>query len=240
MDEADQIAHRIGKRIRTARHLKDMTLGTLTGATGLSTAFLSRLERGEASTSIANLIRIAGAIGIPLQDLFGSDGPAPEPPRYVLVKRQVRQSSPMLSAAGYTYERLGGDLSGQRLDAFELEFPVGGKKKMLLVAHEGEEVLFLLSGRIEFQIGSDRIVMEEGDCLHFNSEQPHMGRNIGNKAARMLMVVSPSRSVGNEFGWWNPPLITRAKPAPDSIDLRSVPNRAIGQKGHRANKGGKP
>src|SRR5579883_2601039 len=205
MDKAQAISRRIGEQIRKARQSKQLTLGSLAKSTGLSTPFLSRLERGEASASIANLIQIADALDIALHDLFGSGRPDPQLPSYTLVKRHVRQSSPMLSAAGYTYEKLGDDLAGQRLEAFELEFPVGAPKEILLVAHEGEEVLFLLSGKIEFQIGSDRFVMEEGDCAHFDCEQPHMGRNIGTEPARMLMVVATSRTAGRRFGWWNAP-----------------------------------
>jgi transcriptional regulator with XRE-family HTH domain len=232
MDSAEEVSQRIGDQIRRARQSRGMTLGALSEAAGLSTAFLSRLERGEASTSIANLIRIAGSLRIPLHDMF--DGHSSQHPTYVLVKRDVRKASPMLSAAGYTYERLGGDLAGQRLDAFELEFPVGARREILLVAHEGEEVLFLLSGRIEFQIGAERFVMEEGDCLHFDAEQPHMGRNIGTEPARMLMVVSPSRSARSRFGWWE---AEAAAYLPPASKQRVAPSATASGKRGRSRKG---
>ncbi|HLI10728.1 MAG TPA: XRE family transcriptional regulator [Alphaproteobacteria bacterium] len=204
--KAWEISRRIGEQIREARRGKGLTLRVLTQATGLSTPFLSRLERGAASTSIASLIRIAEALGIPLHDLFRDDGGARRPPSYVHVKRQARLTSPMVAAAGYTYEKLGDDLADQRLEAFELEFPVGAPQRILLVAHDGEEVLFLLSGRLEFQIGADRFVMDEGDCLHFDCRQPHMGRNIGTKPARMLMVVTTAPGNAAPPRWWHPPL----------------------------------
>lgn len=228
MDEADRIARRIGERIREARRRKGMILAALSAPTGLSSAFLSRLERGEASTSIANLIRIAGVLGVELQDFFGSDAASPKPPDYRLVRRQERASGPMLAAAGYSYERLGGDLGGQHLDAFELEFPVGAKKPILLVAHPGEEILFLLSGRLEFQVGADRFAMNAGDCLHFDSAQPHMGRNIGDQPARLLMVVSPSRASARQFGWWT---------TPPGAERKHAAKRAAARPLRRASKG---
>jgi transcriptional regulator with XRE-family HTH domain len=232
MDEADRIARRIGERIREARRRKGMVLATLSAPTGLSAAFLSRLERGEASTSIANLVRIAGVLGVALQDFFGADEVASKPPEYRLVRRPERASAAMLAASGYSYERLGGDLGGQHLDAFELEFPVGAKKPILLVAHPGEEILFLLSGRIEFQVAADRFTMNAGDCLHFNSAQPHMGRNIGNQPARMLMVVSPSRAPARQFGWWTTPLAGRER--------KPAANRAAARPRRRASTGERP
>jgi transcriptional regulator with XRE-family HTH domain len=232
MDEADRIARRIGERIREARRRKGMVLAMLSAPTGLSPAFLSRLERGEASTSIANLIRIAGVLGVELQEFFGADEVASKPPDYRLVRRAERAAAPMLAAAGYSYERLGGDLGGQHLDAFELEFPVGARKPILLVAHPGEEVLFLLSGRIEFQIAADHFTMDAGDCLHFNSAQPHMGRNIGNRPARMLMVVSPSRAPARHFGRWTIPATVGA-----AGDRKPSANRAATSPRRRASTG---
>jgi quercetin dioxygenase-like cupin family protein len=79
-------------------------------------------------------------------------------------------------------------------EAFELEFPVTSSPVIPLVRHAGEEVLYVLSGRIEFQVGEERFEMRAGDCLHFDAEQPHMGRNLGRAPARMLMVVMNHRS----------------------------------------------
>jgi mannose-6-phosphate isomerase-like protein (cupin superfamily) len=45
----------------------------------------------------------------------------------------------------------------------------------------------VLSGRIEFQVGDERFEMRAGDCLHFDAEQPHMGRNLGRAPARILV-----------------------------------------------------
>ena len=118
------------------------------------------------------------------------------------------------------------------LDAFELEFPVGARKPILLVAHPGEEILFLLSGRIEFQVAADRFTMDAGDCLHFNAAQPHMGRNVGNRPARMLMVVSPSRAPARHFGWWTMPATMAA-----AGDRKPSANRAATSPRRRASTG---
>jgi quercetin dioxygenase-like cupin family protein len=100
-----------------------------------------------------------------------------------------------MAASGYDYHWLSGDLTDPKLSAFVLEFPVTSDADIGLLQHEGEEVLYVLEGRIEFQIGSDRFVLEAGDCVHLVGDKPHMGRNIGRKPARMLMVVTPSNVV---------------------------------------------
>jgi len=186
------VARQLGARIRKARQTQRITLEGLSQETGLSAGFLSRLERGEASASISNLIAIATHLDIPLRDFF--EEPEAASPDYVLYRANQRADTPALTAHGYTYRLSSGDLPDQQMSAFELSFPPDGKMKPKLLTHEGEEVLYLLEGTIEFQIADQAFVMKAGDCVHFNCSKPHMGRNVGKTPARLLMVVTPANS----------------------------------------------
>jgi transcriptional regulator with XRE-family HTH domain len=193
-DKAAAVARQLGARIRDARLAQKITLNALSETTGLSAGFLSRLERGETNASISNLIAISSALHIALRDFF-EDPQAELGPEYVLTRATDRRKKAPLVANGYTYNLSSGDLPDQQMSAFELTFPPGEKVHPKLVKHEGEEVLYLLDGTIEFAIGSDTFVMNAGDCVHFNCEQPHMGRNVGKKPARLLMIVTPMHSL---------------------------------------------
>jgi transcriptional regulator with XRE-family HTH domain len=193
-ERAAAVARQLGARIRDARSAQKITLNALSEATGLSAGFLSRLERGETNASISNLIAISSALHIGLRDFF-EETPAEPRPDYVLTRAADRRKKAPLVANGYTYNLSSGDLPEQQMSAFELTFPPGGKVPPKLVKHEGEEVLYLLEGTIEFVIGDESFVMNPGDCVHFDCEKPHMGRNIGKKPARLLMVVTPMHSL---------------------------------------------
>jgi transcriptional regulator with XRE-family HTH domain len=195
LDQARLVARQIGLRIRAARQLRKLTLQQLGADTELSAAYLSRIERGETATSIANLIVIATRLDVPLRDLFEDTNEAYVPKYYTVSRKAERTSASQMTANGYDYHWLSGDLTEPKLSAFFLEFPVTSDVDIKLLSHEGEEVLYILEGRIEFQIGSDRLVLEAGDCVHLVGEKPHMGRNIGKKPARMLMVVTPSNVI---------------------------------------------
>lgn len=193
-DKAAVVARQLGTRVRDARQAHKITLAQLSEATGLSPGFLSRLERGETNASISNLIAISGALRIALRDFF-DEPPAPAGPRYVLTRAAERGKKAPLRANGYTYSLSSADLPDQQMSAFELTFPPQSKSAPpQLVTHPGEEVLYLLEGTIEFQIGGDTFVMNAGDCVHFDCEHPHMGRNVGKTPARLLMVVTPVHS----------------------------------------------
>ena len=188
----EAVALQLGLRLREARQEKRITLNTLSRETGLSVSFLSRLERGETSASIASLIIIATTLGISLNDFF--DEPANGHKGYILNRANDRQHRTPLLAHGYSYQLSTGDLPGQQMSAFELTFPADSKETPELVMHDGEEVLYLIEGSIEFQIGDDTFIMHAGDCVHFNCSKPHMGRNLGSEDARLLMVVTPVHS----------------------------------------------
>ncbi|MBI4587491.1 MAG: cupin domain-containing protein [Candidatus Rokubacteria bacterium] len=185
-----------------------MTLRSLSEKTGLSEAFLSRLERGQVSTSIANLIQITGILGINLGELFGSSEDGAQDRGYVVVQAAQRRPPQEVAATGYTYQPLASGWDGQRMDAFILTFPIHNRADVL-TAHEGEELIYVLRGEILFQLGDEGIPLQAGDCVYFKSEIPHMGKNVGKVDAEVLMVTSPGRGPGREFGWWKAPAIRR-------------------------------
>ena len=59
MDKVAQASREIGNRLRSARIGAGVTLASVARQAGLSESFLSRLERGQAVASIANLIQLA-------------------------------------------------------------------------------------------------------------------------------------------------------------------------------------
>ena len=61
----------LGSRLRALRRKRLLTLEQLAGATGLNRGYLSRLENGEKSPSIATTLKLAKALEVPTAALFG-------------------------------------------------------------------------------------------------------------------------------------------------------------------------
>src|ERR1700757_3728296 len=69
----------VGERPPAIRRSRRCTLRTVADRSGLSESFLSQVERGRSSASIASLRRIADALGGSMADLFAPDGvPGPK------------------------------------------------------------------------------------------------------------------------------------------------------------------
>ena len=60
--------------------------------------------------------------------------------------------------------------------------------------HDGEEILFVLRGRIELRVGKETLTLGVGDCVHFNSSMPHQLSSVGATPASALVVVAASQT----------------------------------------------
>ena len=67
------------------------------------------------------------------------------------------------------------------------EFPPG------LMAHEGQELVYVLEGKQEFVYDGRCYVVEEGDCYYFESKKSHYPRSIGNKPSKALVVFTSKK-----------------------------------------------
>ena len=68
----------VGERLQALRRFRRCTLREIAQRSGLSESFLSQVERGRSSASIASLRRIANALGVSMADLFEpNDLPGP-------------------------------------------------------------------------------------------------------------------------------------------------------------------
>lgn len=184
--EAD-LAALVGSALRQARVARGWTLEDVGARAGLSAAFLSRLERGKVSSSLSSLIRLSGALDVSLESLLASDRRGQARSGY-LVRRGVERG--LLSGGAYRYKPLAGGLPHHSVWVFELEYPPGKVDEFDAYSHEGEEVLYVLSGEIAFAIDGERISLRAGDCVQFDARQPHGGGNQGTVPAMMLMIFT--------------------------------------------------
>ena len=59
---------------------------------------------------------------------------------------------------------------------------------------EGEEVLYVIEGQIEFYTPMGAEILKPGDTLYFDTGIPHAFRGLGAIAARAIVVFAPEGS----------------------------------------------
>ena len=56
--------------------------------------------------------------------------------------------------------------------------------------HDGDEMVFVLTGQVELQLGNDIVLLLPGDCLYFDATTPHRSRSVGGERATTLVAVA--------------------------------------------------
>lgn len=202
--DAQAITAEIGARIRRGRIANGMTLAVVAERAGLSEAFLSRVERGEAQCSIANLVQICAVLGLGLQDLVSGER---RPDRTaVSVYRAAETGRHIeLESSGYHWHRVAGGAPRDRMEVFHLVFP-RRNRMTAMVSHPGQEHCVVLSGEILFFVGDECHWLGTGDSIFIASEQPHRAENAGDTEAHVLMTVAKPENELTALDWWRLPL----------------------------------
>jgi transcriptional regulator with XRE-family HTH domain len=179
----------LGVRLRHGRMTMGLRLRDLADKAQCSESMISKIENGRAVPSLNILYRIAEALELTVGQLFEK----PTEPYGLLSRageRPMVKIDPLRRGPGLTMERLiPYDKSRLLQGSIHNIAPGGGSDG--LITHEGEEVAYVLEGKVEFLVGEARYVLGAGDSICYRSEQPHGYNNGGENAARMIIVNTP-------------------------------------------------
>jgi len=175
----------LGERLRAVRQLRRLTLREVATAAGVSESFVSQLERGRSSASVATLQRLAAAVGIEISDLFAAEPQAG--PR--VLRREERQQ---LEWGHLGRKALLTPKPFHSLEVVAAAFDPGGSTGDEPYTHgDSEELLLVLAGRVQLQLGSELLDLSTGDSVNYRSSTAHRVSNPGAEPAEVLFVISP-------------------------------------------------
>lgn len=177
---------RIGEDIRGLRKAKGMTLAELSRCIDRSVAFLSKLERNLTKPSVTELQAISAALGVKINFFFHETNASTH--RKMVVRKAARRK--LSYADGVTDYLLSPSLEGE-LELLMSVFEPGSGSGETRYAHEGEEAGVVLSGALEFWVGDEHFVCEEGDSFSFKSTVAHRYRNNGAVQTVVVWAVTP-------------------------------------------------
>jgi transcriptional regulator with XRE-family HTH domain len=180
----------VGEHVRAFRESLGMTVQQFAERTGFSAALLTQIENRMVSPSLGTLVKIANTFGTTVSSFIGGK----EEREFSIVRKEDRStvSRVGLKEGGvptYTYESLGAGKAGRRMEPFLVRLqPLSGSAASRS-AHDGEEFLYVLSGRVTVCLGSLSDVLEEGDCVYYNSTIPHRVHSADEREALILAVI---------------------------------------------------
>jgi transcriptional regulator with XRE-family HTH domain len=165
----------LGRWLRLLRRRQGLSLAAVAETSGLSQSFLSQMERGLVQPSLRSVNRVARALGTTASAVFALQDPGP----VSLVRR----------GEGEIYAEARVLVRGNRA-IHPLEIRGAPTEFGDYFEHPGEEMLYVIAGRIEAEVGgATRYVLEPGDALYYEGMVGHRWRNLDGGPIHVLMVT---------------------------------------------------
>jgi transcriptional regulator with XRE-family HTH domain len=178
----------IAERVRELRLRHGWTVGRLADECGLSKSMLSKIENAQSSPSLGTLARLSEALSVPVTAFFRG---LSEEQDVIHVK----------AGAGLVIHHRN-SVHGQRYQSLgTMRAPHDNLEPMLvtlteradafpLYQHAGTELIFMISGKMEYCCGGGRYLLEAGDSLQFVGEVAHGPGELVSLPIQFLAVKS--------------------------------------------------
>jgi transcriptional regulator with XRE-family HTH domain len=178
----------IAERVREFRLQLGLTVGHLAEVTGLSKGMLSKIENAQASPSLATLARLSEALKVPVTAFFRGLNEEQD----VLVVKAGRglDIEHKNSGPGHRYQLLGSMRAPHNTLETLLVTLTERAETFPLYQHPGTELIYIISGRLEYMCGNSRYLLEPGDAMQFVGEVPHGPNSLIELPIQFLSIKS--------------------------------------------------
>ncbi|MYW95446.1 cupin domain-containing protein [Amycolatopsis rubida] len=175
-------AKTLGARVRELRRGRGLTLKQVGEVSRLSHAFLSQFERGLAAASVSTLQRIAVALDTTVSALLA--GPAEQ--GVGLLRADEGMVMPGAEIPTGSTARA---LSRAGFPVQPIEYTGGPAEFGEYFEHVGQEMLYVVAGRIELDFADGRREqLGEADVATYPGSRPHRWRRLGEEPVRVLLI----------------------------------------------------
>ena len=176
----------IAIRLRGLREVLELSQQEVADSCHISLEQYQDLESGKSDISVNLLQTISRHYGISLDVLMFGEEP--------------RMNSYFITRAGkgisverrkvYRYEALAAGFRDRRIDPFIVTVePAPADAPMHLNTHTGQEMNYVLEGRLLIELNGKQIELEPGDSLYFDSSLPHGMKALDGKTVRFLAII---------------------------------------------------
>jgi transcriptional regulator with XRE-family HTH domain len=174
-----------GARLRALRKARGITLPALAVAAGISKGYLSKIEKSPSPPPFSTLQALTRALGADLTQLLSGEPPAGKSRNLEIhgPREGTWQQSGKLG--GYSFLPLLQSYRNKYLAPFLMLIPPG---PTLFFRHDGEEFIYVLSGKVDLEYEGKKHHLEEGASTYLDSRIRHRFHNETSTSARLLAV----------------------------------------------------
>ncbi len=157
----------IGRRLKTARQSRNMTLDELSEVTGVSKPMLGQIERGQSSPTVTTLWKIATGMKIPFSSFLQEQGA-----EYTIV--DLREQDVVLEENGamrvhtlFAFDPI------RSCEVFYIQFDPECQHYSDKHNDGVEEYIFVVHGKLDMILNGAKITLAEKQAIRFEANIPH-------------------------------------------------------------------
>lgn len=161
----------VSTRLRATRESLDLTVENMAKVTNISVENYLAYENGEKDISLSELNECAEALGVEMIELLTGNSPTLQ--KYSLVRKG--NGLPVERRIDFTYQHMAYLFKNKKIEPLFVVIPYEPDltKPIHLSVHEGQEMDYILKGKLKFVIGNKTEYLNEGDCIYYDSSNPH-------------------------------------------------------------------
>lgn len=181
----------VANMLRQLRESRKMSINELAEKCQIHPKLIGELESGELVSSIGPLLKLARGLDVRLSTfLDDAPGDAPVVTRSDELKTAVQFSgSGSYSVSTLDFLPLSKNKRNRHMEPFVVDVHPSVPEETTFSFHEGEEFIYVLSGRIEVTYGEETYTLSPGDSIYYHSPTPHQVQALDNADARILAVI---------------------------------------------------
>jgi transcriptional regulator with XRE-family HTH domain len=167
--DTERAGQHLARNLASLRHARRLTQDTLAAAAGLPRSTIANLESGDANPSLAVLVKVAGALQVPIDELLAA--PRAKVRRWRADDVAWRQRGRGVSERELVPEPVPDQMCS--LMTFEPQASMGGTPHL----PGTREFFSCLDGRVAIHVAGERYELQAGEVLAFPGNLPHSYQN---------------------------------------------------------------
>ena len=188
-DQDQESTDEIGRRLKSLRREKGLSLEELAEQTGFEARLLAKIEAAEVYPQLGTMIKLSKALDAAFGQIISGAGNRPW-----AITRMKDRKTVLRSTTGsgeqhiYAYKGLAPEVKGRSMEPLIVQLQESPEKEVS--CHDGEEFIYVLRGTVLLELASDRYELEPGDSAYYLSNTPHWLAAKQNTATILAVLYS--------------------------------------------------
>ncbi len=176
----------ISARVKELRELSDIPLSEMASRLSVSEEYLRSYEEGNEDISASKLYEISQILNVDLALLLTGDSPKMN----VFTVTRAGKGVAVDRRKQYKYQALAANFANKKTEPFLVTIPSKGEDaEVSLNCHPGQEFDYVLEGTLKIVIHNNVIILNPGDSIYYDSNNPHGMAAIGDSPAKIIALI---------------------------------------------------